>query len=148
MAKVEVELIRNGDLRKIFSSATKKSLKALAIRGASQAKALAPVDKSQLRNSIMWKTRNEEGGFNNKSGINAEDKLEEQQLKDDEAIVGFNLLYGIYQEYGTRKMKPQPFLRPALALQKGADSVEIIKKIQEEELKGSLSKTKERVKFF
>jgi len=35
-------------------------------------------------------------------------------LTDNEAQVGTTLDYGRYQEYGTRKMPPQPYLRPAL----------------------------------
>lgn len=36
------------------------------------------------------------------------------QLKDDTVfIVGTNVEYAVYQEYGTRHMEPQSFLRPA-----------------------------------
>ena len=51
---------------------------------------LAPVDTGNLRDSITYK------------------------VDGDEGKVGTNVEYAIHQEYGTKKMSAQPFLRPAL----------------------------------
>lgn len=34
-------------------------------------------------------------------------------VKDNTAYIGTNVEYGMYIEFGTSKMKPRPFLRPA-----------------------------------
>lgn len=40
---------------------------------------------------------------------------EVEEAKDETiGVVGTNVLYGIFQEYGTSRMKAQPYLRPAL----------------------------------
>lgn len=58
------------------------------VKGSARAK--APVDTGQLRSSIS----SQASGFN--------------------CVVGTNVEYGIYQEFGTYKMPPHPFLIPAL----------------------------------
>jgi HK97 gp10 family phage protein len=75
-----------------------------------EAKALAPWEEGRLRNSIMYKTLEAEGGFND-SGSEKADKKLEVSPKNLEAFVGSNLGYATYQEMGTRFMPPQPFLR-------------------------------------
>jgi HK97 gp10 family phage protein len=55
-----------------------------------QAVELAPVDTGNLKGSIAWRVEGKTG------------------------IVGTRVEYAPYQEYGTRKMQAQPFLRPAL----------------------------------
>ena len=62
------------------------------------AKILAPVDTGNLRNSI---TTTISGG-----GMTAE--------------IGPAAAYGIYVEMGTRRMRPQPYMLPALQSQQGA----------------------------
>ena len=63
-----------------------------AERVLSEAQALAPRDNGDLILSLKGKV----------------------QLLKDRAIVGTNLYYAPYQEYGTVKMAAQPYLRPAL----------------------------------
>lgn len=88
-----------------------KALEASAILVQGEAKTLAPVDTGNLRNSITRETH------------------------EDYAIVGTNVEYGPFQEFGTSKMAAQPFLTPALnrnrsrivqlisaAVKKGAES--------------------------
>tara|TARA_R110002167_G_scaffold12153_2_gene52070 strand:+ start:810 stop:1001 length:192 start_codon:yes stop_codon:yes gene_type:complete len=58
------------------------------------AKRLAPVDRGILRSSIQYEIRKERGELT--------------------ARIGTNVKYAVYQEFGTRYMKAQPFLRPAL----------------------------------
>lgn len=79
---------------------------AMATAITSQAKALAPVDDGLLRNSIMWKSKNKSGGLEGGSAI-------KESVAENEVIVGSAVEYAIYQEYGTRKMPAQPFLRVA-----------------------------------
>ena len=55
------------------------------------AKSLAPVDTGALRNSISTTISN--------GGLSAE--------------IGPTASYGAYVEFGTRRMSPQPFMRPA-----------------------------------
>lgn len=73
-----------------------------------QAKELAPVDKGDLRQSITYSTYLVKGNLNSVPGKR-------------EGYVGSMLDYAVYQEFGTRKMRPQPFLRPAIALVAGKD---------------------------
>jgi HK97 gp10 family phage protein len=63
---------------------------AVAKEGAGQAAALAPVKDGALKGSI-----------------------DAQSTGRDTAIYGTNIEYGIYQEFGTSKMRAQPFLRPS-----------------------------------
>lgn len=54
------------------------------------AKEKCPVDTGRLRNSIS------------------------HEVENDEGIIGTNVEYAPYVEFGTYKMKAQPFLQPAL----------------------------------
>lgn len=79
-----------------------------AIMVTAQAKALAPVDQGQLRSSIGFITSLAKSG-----------KLSASPKKY-EGYVGTPTEYAIYQEFGTRKMSPKPFLRPALGVLSGS----------------------------
>lgn len=79
--------------------------KGLALGGqlvADEAKAKAPVDTGQLRNSITSQA----------NGLSCD--------------IGTNVEYGIYQEFGTYKMAAHPFLVPALK-ENESEVVRIIK---------------------
>lgn len=83
-----------------------------AVNVTAQAKSLAPVafiNGGRLKGSIMWKAGNKRGG--NEGG----DTLHESTGKLD-AVVGSAVEYAVYQEFGTRKMSAQPFLRPAVEI--------------------------------
>lgn len=112
-----------------------------------EAKALAPFDKGQLRNSIMYRTSEEQGGFNDGAGTPAEKEIDSKPKKG-EGFVGTNLDYSIYLEFGTRFLPPQPFLRPAILL--AADqsrASEIAERIMNEQMKGALKKGQKRDTF-
>jgi len=116
-----------------------------------EAKSLAPVNKQigvggRLRNSLMYRTAIKEGGFNNSSGDKAEEQIDVSP-KELEAYVGSNLDYATYQEFGTRKMSPQPYLRPAIALVMGKDKNEIARKIKEETERGPIKQGQKRETF-
>lgn len=95
----------------------------------------APVDLGQLKNSLMWRKGwtsdvfnfPKEGGFNEAGGKQATRKLDDT-VSGDEGIVGTNVEHGVYQEFGTRYMPAQPFLRVAADAVKGATASEIADK--------------------
>lgn len=70
------------------------------------AKRLAPVDTGRLRNSIHV----------------------EPSLPSDEMAVTTGVSYAVYQEYGTYRMKAQPFMRPAKRIALKTDFPKIAKK--------------------
>ena len=82
---------------KVIRAAEQAKVKALtkaALVVEDQAVNLVKVDTGNLKNSIT------------------------HQVKGDEARIGTNTDYGPYQEFGTRKMPAQPYLRPAMDITK------------------------------
>lgn len=71
-----------------------KELVKRAIRVERMAKHLAPVDTGRLRASIGWRLEVDTRGL--------------------VALVGTDVHYAPYQEFGTSRMPAHPFLRPAL----------------------------------
>ena len=66
----------------------------------------------------------------------------------DEAYVGTNLEYAPYQEFGTRTMTPQPYLRPAIdVVVKGTSAMQVLAKINQETMRGALKKGQKRETF-
>lgn len=105
-----------------------------------QAKSLAPVDKGMLRASIMYKTAGgKSGGLEGGPRLTSEPKV-------GGGVVGSNVDYAVYQEFGTRHMAPQPFLRPAVEIARKGNTAEVLKKIERENAKGPLT-NKKRVRF-
>lgn len=74
------------------NGAIARALEAIGIQAEGDVASLAPVDTGRLRNSITHETHAEE----------------------ESVYVGTNVEYGKYQEYGTSKMKPHPFLKPGI----------------------------------
>lgn len=75
-------------------------LQDLGVRIVSKAKRKCPVDTGRLRSSLTF----------------------DVDKSSDILIVGTNVEYSKYVEFGTEKMRPQPYLRPAIkqVLQDGA----------------------------
>lgn len=145
-----VTLIRNGDIVNIFEATIPKTNIEVAIKVCALAKTLcpvAPVNGGRLRNSIMWYSNKAQGGFNDSGGPAAPYKISGNVPKND-ALVGSKLRYAVYQEFGTRYMKPQPFLRPAIAIYTGQKVMDVLKKICDEELRGKLKPGQKRETFF
>lgn len=95
MADVEWRL-NEAALKELFESpngATGKLLKQIGTRCVRIAKRMAPVDTGRLRSSIGEELRQDAGGL--------------------VEIVGTDVSYAPYVELGTRRMRAQPFLRPA-----------------------------------
>lgn len=72
-----------------------KAITRATIRVQRRAKQLAPVDTGRLRASIQQEVGRDERGIVGR--------------------VGTNVKYAVHLEYGTRRMTPRPFLRPALS---------------------------------
>ena len=87
---MSVQVKVNGDAKKAVKNGINQCVLKTAVAVANHAKTLAPVDTGNLRGSIDYAMES-----------------------NNTAIVGTNLEYAIYQEFGTRKMAAQPFLRPA-----------------------------------
>ena len=135
------------DTDKFIQEITNGSADIMAARCAAQAKLLCTVDKGQLRNSVMSRSRIKEGGFNDKPKEKAPaDAKITPEPNDLEAYVGTNLFYAEYVEYGTRYMAPQPFLRPAKMLimrEKTKDEIKAM--VNSERAMGKLKKGQKRV---
>lgn len=87
---------------------TEKAMLETAIRVTAQAKTLAPVDKGQLRGSIMWKAGS------GQTGGKTQGPTIQERPPIFGVLVGTAVEHGVYQEYGTRILAAQPFLRPAV----------------------------------
>lgn len=130
MAKLTTELWTNPDTLNAIIDGVEKGIATLCSDIRSQAVVLAPVDTGHLRNSIVWKTS--EAGTGEIAGV--------PQPKKMNGYVGSGLDYAVYQEFGTRKMAPQPFLRPAIAIKaKGQKGEAVMKKRMDEVLRGKLT---------
>jgi hypothetical protein len=82
----------------------------LAVDITAQAKEICPVADymgGNLKGSIQWESSDGQSGGRESAGT-----LTTNPPKRG-AIVGTPVEYGVYQEFGTRKMNAQPFLRPA-----------------------------------
>lgn len=145
---VKITKITNGDISSAIKKTVKETNLSLGVQIASQAKALAPVDYGQLRNSISASSLTETKLLNNNSGKKA-DALDTSGLTGDEVYVGSNSDHTIYQEYGTVKQVAQPFLRPAMELKaKGSNVGEIATKYSRANMEAELKKRKETVKTY
>ena len=128
-----------------FDGMTEKAVLKLAAKATAQAKSLANVDTGRMRNSIMYRTSTTEGGFNTSGGEKADKTITVKPAKYS-AYVGTNLFYAPYMEFGTRRMAPHPFLRPAILLvsgQRGRDEVAAM--IREELRRGPLGQDRKSV---
>lgn len=114
------------------------------------ATALAPVDKGQLRNSIMWRKSwgtdsfgfPAEGGFNSAGGERAQDQIGAAD-GELEGVVGSAVEYATYQEFGTRRQAAQPFLRPAADVVRGVSAAGIARRWGAEAMRQEYAKRKQ-----
>lgn len=117
MASIEKRLLTAEAVRAIGLT-LESGITRLAVNITATAKDIAPVAKKyggNLKGSIQWA---QDGG---KSGGAENANQLTEQPPEGGAIVGTPVEYGVYQEFGTRKMFPRPFLRPAIDIEaKGA----------------------------
>ena len=74
------------------NEAIARALEAIGIQAEGDVAELAPVDTGRLRDSITH----------------------EVDESEEAVYVGTNVEYAAYQEYGTSKMKPHPYLKPGI----------------------------------
>lgn len=119
----------------------KRMILETVIKVTAQAKDLAPFDTNLLKNSIMWVVGNQESDFIGPriiyTGIDRFNRIT--------GAVGTAVEYGIYQEFGTRWMGAQPYLRPAiLMVVKGASYQSIISTLPTVEMEKNIKKKQRR----
>jgi HK97 gp10 family phage protein len=98
------------------------------VRLRAQAVQLSPDDEGTLKSSIMWRKSwgSDSFGFPSQDG-----GVPGAQIPKPDGIsgvVGTGIEYGVYQEFGTRYMPAQPYLRPAADSIRGATAQDIAKK--------------------
>jgi len=143
-SSVTFETIRN------FPALSLNAVQAGVLRSAiiitAASKTLGGVDTGLLNNSKQYVTGfGKEGGLNDSSGSQAS-KLN-ISLKDNEAAYGATANYAMPQEFGTRKARPQPFARPAVAIATGSKQSEIARAINKEMERGALVAGQSRETF-
>ena len=151
--KLDTKAIWNGaDVIAKNHSANQKSLLESAITIEGQAAAFCPIDTGRLRGSISVQMKTREHKNQNASKAQEGDFIG-KPIKDNEALVGTNVKYAVYQEYGTAPfelnksvkikgkwvfirthpgIKPQPFMRPAIDLNQGKTVDEFKKQYKKE----------------
>lgn len=120
-----------GNVVKAAYTGTQKGVLKTVIAGSAQAKALAPVDLGELRNSVGYSAEVSGrviGGGYNQSGGERTDTFLESKGKGLEGYYGSALDYAPYVENGTRRMVAQPFLEPSAEILKGTKTAEEVKK--------------------
>ena len=139
---MSVEITKFGDVPKAVQEGNDKALLILVTNVTNKAKTAAPVHLGQLRNSIMGRVEKRDTGFNSGGRKQAPSEIT-PKAKQGEGYVGSNVLHAIYNEFGTRKMAAQPFLRPAIAAEaSGADVKAAVKKYQLEAIAQGMAKTR------
>lgn len=102
----EVKMTSNRkELEAELKKAVERALEAVGLTAEAYAKLDCPVDTGRLRNSISHAV----------------------DVNEEAAYIGTNVEYAPYVEYGTSRMKPQPYLKPA-ATEHGEEYTEIFEK--------------------
>ena len=107
--RIEVTEDNTDEVISAKDAAVMRALEAIGLQAEGYAKLKAPVDTGRLRNSITHSLAPEE----------------------EAVYIGTNVEYAPYVEYGTRRTKAQPFLKPAVQ-----NHAEEYKRIAERFLKG------------
>ena len=109
MADVLFRKLLNTD--KAIAEATDLALLKLAMKATASVKSITPKRKTRLLGSIMYKLANgQSGGYGEQGSPEAGDAitgLPERQT----VVVGTNVKYAPYVEFGTRNQASQPYLQ-------------------------------------
>ena len=139
---MSMEIVSNVD-GAIFGATAgmKRMILETVIKVTAQAKELAPFDLGQLKGSIMWVVGNQASDFVGPrivyTGIDRFNRIT--------GAVGTAVEHGIYQEFGTRWMGAQPYLRPAiLIVVKGASYQSTINTLATVEMEKNIKKKQRR----
>jgi len=90
MISASIKSVRKVDTTKAMARINAKFLESASVILQGAARRNTPVDTGRLRSSIS------------------------RDVQKDEATVGTNVNYAQFVEYGTKRMKAQPFMRPAV----------------------------------
>ena len=136
----------SGQIKVALEEQTDAILEAIGQQVAGSAKLKAPVDTGLLRNSLTYAIAGKEPVIKTYRGDNPSKYRNDTKIPEGHyngsttkaegehaVIIGTNVKYGVYQEFGTSKTKKQPFLKPAVLQEQ-----ENIKKMIELGLKGEL----------
>jgi len=114
-------------LKKLGDQTGGRMLETAVVSGAllvqNEAKRLAPVKTGNLRRSIHVGGHSEESELADSTGSDIEGSS--HSASEAHVLVGTNVEYGTYQEFGTSKIPARPYLRPALDEQADAVQTEI-----------------------
>lgn len=111
MASVRAVRKKKTNYPKAFAEVQDKFLPMAGFIVEGQAKELAPVDSGNLRASIT------------------------SRVSGEQAIVGTNVDYAPHVEYGTRFMRAQPYMRPAIDLNR-KDLIKLFQQVFREVFRG------------
>jgi HK97 gp10 family phage protein len=144
MAVNNVEIIFNDFAEKGAIEGSELAILKTAELIVAQAIDLAQEDTGQLKNSISYVTTTNDGGFNDGSGGEPAPESARISLKPKklEGYAGTNLDHGVYNEFGTRYMSANPFLRPAGELIKGGELDSVVTRFNREAMKKEFSRRK------
>lgn len=109
--KVEV-ISKVGVAIQAEQEAIQRGLEAIGIQLMNDAADNCPVDTGRLRASITYATENAQGTYG--SPHETGDSKLQGSVPQSTVVVGTNVEYAPYVEYGTSKSKAQSFLRKAL----------------------------------
>ena len=120
---LEVEFTDNStEILKAFEEQIDVALEAVGLQAEGYAKLKAPVDTGRLRNSITHVTDKNSGQaksftYETDAGDGTKITITDTTIltaDKNQVVIGSNVEYAAYQEYGTKKTKAQPYLRPAV----------------------------------
>ena len=131
---MSVTITTFGDIPKAIQDGSDAAILELVQNVVTQAKRICPFDTGQLRNSIMGQVKG--GSYGHQGGPTLSERP-----KEGEGYVGTAVAHGIYNEFGTRYMPAQPYLRPAIAVEaNGQKAASVIKELQLEAVKAGMKK--------
>ena len=130
-----ISVFKNPNVMREIINQTEVGIAAIAASVAGEASSQAPVankNGGRLRDSIVWTTSKQ--GSGDIQGV--------PEPKELEGYVGSALDYAVYQEFGTRYMRPQPYLRPAIAIKAlGRNGANVMIERAREIANGTLTET-------
>ena len=130
---VDVEITSHvDDVLRELRNAKQRALEAIGLQAEGYAFMLAPHDTGRLRNSIAHVTQTTKSTGKG-SPATPEDSKARGSVDEDSVVIGTNVEYAVYQEFGTsRNPEGHPFLKPALM-----EHLDEYKRIAEDALKNA-----------
>lgn len=155
--KMVKELVIFGNPLQAIIKANTESVTLTTKKIIDDVKNFSAVDEGTERNSIMGNLpNNKQYGFNDSSGRKSTFMIQTKPKTNHEAFIGTaqqaknsNDIYGVYLEFGTRKMAPQPMFRPAIDKNVSSGSMmKTVLDVQREKMRGELSGGKQKRETF